>query len=180
MVYSLLYNFLFTMNKEELYKKLYESFKKSHSDLSGSNIQNAVNIAWRKYKDECKSYKELESAVTRRINDELQAATKKKSGILSFFTKVRTLLLICINPFSLYICHTWLTLSYNVEIFVKKSHYFINYIISSINVYCRNKKVILFVKNSFKRILFSLMLTCLFTYVYRVFEHIYVECKCAM
>lgn len=96
------------MNKEELYKKLYESFKKSHSDLSGANIQNTVNIAWRRYKDEYKSDKELESAVTKRINDELQAATKKKSGILSFFTKVKTLLF-CINPFSL-MCYTWLTL----------------------------------------------------------------------
>lgn len=54
---------------------------------SGSNIQNAVNIAWRKYKDECKSDKELELDITRRINDELQTAMKKKSAIVSFLQR---------------------------------------------------------------------------------------------
>lgn len=78
----------FNIDKSQLYQKLFESFKKSHTNTKLQNVQKLVNEVWRSYKIQAKSDKELDIIVSKRIEEELQAATRNKSNILSFFSKV--------------------------------------------------------------------------------------------
>lgn len=76
------------IDKSKLYQKLFESFKKSHTGTKVQNVQKLVNEVWRNYKLQAKSDKELDIIVSKRIEEELQAATKNKSNLLHFFSKV--------------------------------------------------------------------------------------------
>lgn len=78
----------FQVDKSKLYQKLFESFKKSHASIKVQNIQKLVNEVWRNYKLQAKSDKELDIIVSKRIEEELQTVTKKKSNLLHFFSKV--------------------------------------------------------------------------------------------
>ena len=78
----------FQIDKSKLYQKLFESFKKSHTSTKVQNVQKLVNEVWRNYKLQAKSDKELDIIVSKRIEEELQAATKNKSNLLHFFSKV--------------------------------------------------------------------------------------------
>ncbi|CAH1106000.1 unnamed protein product [Psylliodes chrysocephalus] len=74
----------FQIDKSKLYQKLFESFKKSHTS---TKVQKLVNEVWRNYKLQAKSDKEIDIIVSKRIEEELQAATKNKSNLLQFFSK---------------------------------------------------------------------------------------------
>lgn len=78
----------FQIDKSKLYQKLFESFKKSHTNTRVQNVQTLVNEVWRNYKLQAKSDKELDIIVSKRIEEELQATTKNKSNLLRFFSKV--------------------------------------------------------------------------------------------
>lgn len=78
----------YQIDKSKLYQKLFESFKKSHTNTKVQNVQKLVNEVWRNYKLQAKSDKELDIIVSKRIEEELQAATKNKSNLLRFFSKV--------------------------------------------------------------------------------------------
>ncbi|KAG5893520.1 hypothetical protein JTB14_017230 [Gonioctena quinquepunctata] len=80
----------FQVDKSKLYQKLFESFKKSHTNTKVQNVQKLVNEVWRNYKLQAKSDKELDIIVFERIEEELQAATKNKSNLLHFFSKATT------------------------------------------------------------------------------------------
>ncbi|KAG5877588.1 hypothetical protein JTB14_027190 [Gonioctena quinquepunctata] len=80
----------FQIDKSKLYQKLFESFKKSHTNTKVQNVQELVNEVWRNYKLQAKSDKELDIIVFKRIEEELQAATKNKSNLLHFFSKATT------------------------------------------------------------------------------------------
>ncbi|KAG5893766.1 hypothetical protein JTB14_005433 [Gonioctena quinquepunctata] len=80
----------FQIDKSKLYQKLFESFKKSHTNTKVQNVQKLVNEVWRNYKLQAKSDKELDIIVFKRIEEELQAATKNKSNLLHFFSKATT------------------------------------------------------------------------------------------
>lgn len=41
---------LFQIGKSKLYQKLFESFKKSHTNTKVQNVQKLVNEVWRNYK----------------------------------------------------------------------------------------------------------------------------------
>ncbi|XP_049866451.1 uncharacterized protein LOC126367090 [Pectinophora gossypiella] len=75
------------IDKSKLYQKLFESFKKSHTGTKVQNVQKLVNEVWRNYKLQAKTDKELDIIVSKRIEEELQAATKNKSNLLHFFSK---------------------------------------------------------------------------------------------
>ncbi|CAH1988286.1 unnamed protein product [Acanthoscelides obtectus] len=77
----------FHIDKSKLYQKLFEYFKKSHTSTKVQNVQKLVNVVWRNYKLQGKSDKELDIIVSKRIEEELQAATKNKSNLLNFFSK---------------------------------------------------------------------------------------------
>lgn len=76
------------IDKSLLYQKLYQSFKKSRNDTPAQVVQKMANDVWRRYKNEAKCDKDLERLVLKRIEEELQIATKKKSTFFNFFTKV--------------------------------------------------------------------------------------------
>ncbi|CAH1105641.1 unnamed protein product [Psylliodes chrysocephalus] len=76
---------LFQIDKSKLYQKLFESFKKSHTSTKVQNVQKLVNEVWRNYKLQAKSDKELDIIVSKRIEEELQTATKNNSNLLHFF-----------------------------------------------------------------------------------------------
>lgn len=76
------------IDKSLLYQKLYQSFKKSRNDTPAQVVQKMANDVWRRYKNEAKCDKDFERLVLKRIEEELQIATKKKSTFLNFFTKV--------------------------------------------------------------------------------------------
>lgn len=78
----------FQIDKSKLHQKLFESLKKSHTNTKVQNVQKLVNEVWRNYKLQAKSDKELDIIVSKRIEEELQAATKNKSNLLRFFSKV--------------------------------------------------------------------------------------------
>lgn len=79
---------MYKIDMFKLYQKLFESFKKSHNNTKAQNVQKLVNELWRNYKLQAKSDKELEITVSKRIEEELQAATRNKSNLLHFFSKV--------------------------------------------------------------------------------------------
>ncbi|KAG5878925.1 hypothetical protein JTB14_034434 [Gonioctena quinquepunctata] len=80
----------FQIDKSKLYQKVFESFKKSHTNTKVQNVQKLVNEVWRNYKLQAKSDKELDIIVFKRIEEELQAAIKNKSNLLHFFSKATT------------------------------------------------------------------------------------------
>lgn len=87
----------FQIDKSKLYQKLFESFKKSHTSTKVQNVQKLVNEVWRNYKLQAKSDKQLDIIVSKRIEEELQAATNNKSNLLHFFSKVSDEIILPMN-----------------------------------------------------------------------------------
>lgn len=77
----------FQIDKSKLYQKLFESFKKSHTNTRVQNVQTLVNEVWRNYKLQAKSDKELDIIVSKRIEEELQATTKNNPIYYVFFQR---------------------------------------------------------------------------------------------
>ena len=75
------------------YQRLYDSFNERYSnEWSKSKIQSEVNKEWKefggRYKKDATG---LDNAVTARVQQLKQEATRRKSQLLNFFTHVRKL-----------------------------------------------------------------------------------------
>lgn len=76
-------------NKFDLYKNLYDSYKKCYPNFGGQRVQEETNKFWKQQKAEYgKDFKTFEKHISDKIKKLNEEATKKRSNIVQFFVKV--------------------------------------------------------------------------------------------
>ena len=77
------------VNRYDLYKKLFESLKKSMNQLELQKIQAETTLTWNQLKKSAKSDKDLQTLTLLRVEKEVQKAAKSKISCYSFFINAK-------------------------------------------------------------------------------------------